>query len=322
MNKYAYLSIVVATTLLLCFATFALLSDKSASTLFIGMVANFPLCLLLCIINYTIIRRLAQLPLLSRHTSLRVAADWLCTTAIGCALSLALRVAIGADDDWRTPTMTFILWNSMAVMGIELYVYHCSILETRTLLERAEREKAIYQLETLKKQISPHFLFNSLNALASLTYQDAEKANLFTKKLSAVYRYLLVTADRQLVTLSEELRFLSSYLYLEEIRFGCTLQTHIHIADRLAQKKIVPASLQLLVENSLKHNIATEANPLHVSIEADGNAIIVKNNYQPRGDVASSKKGLDILRQQYAVLGLTINVIATKENFTVSIPLI
>lgn len=206
--------------------------------------------------------------------------------------------------------------------GIELYIYHRSELEARERLALAEKEKAAYQLETLKKQISPHFLFNSLNALASLTYQDAERANMFTRKLSAVYRYILLTADMQLVPLCDELRFLSSYLYLEDIRFGSAMQTHIDIPQAFLSKKIVPATLQLLVENALKHNIATEDKPLVVSITTTESAITVVNNYQPRPEVASSKKGLQNLRRQYTVFGKEIIVSKTAKNFVVRVPLL
>lgn len=320
MNKYAYFSIVVATTLALCFATFALLSGKAASA--IGFAVNFPLCLLLCVVYYRIINAFTRIPFLCRHTSLRVVCDWLCATAIGLALSVAIRCAAGIEDDWDTSVMTFLLWNSMAVMGIELYVYHRSALENEARLALIEKEKTAYQLEALKQQISPHFLFNSLNTLASLTYQDAEKANQFTKKLSAVYRYVLMTTDKPLVPLGGELRFLSSYLYLEYIRFGDAVQTHIDIPKTLLSKNIIPASLQLLVENALKHNIATEVRPLTVTISATGDAITVKNNRQPRSEVASSKKGLQNLRRQYAVFDKTISVNERADTFSVTLPLI
>lgn len=104
----------------------------------------------------------------------------------------------------------------MVVSLIEIFLYHKSQLENEMKLNIAEKEKAVYQFETLKNQINPHFLFNSLNVLSSLAYQDAEKANLFAKKLSSVYRYLLATHERETVTLQEEMQFVDSYLYLEK----------------------------------------------------------------------------------------------------------
>lgn len=117
MNKYAYFSIVVATTLVLCFATFALLSGKPTDAMVIGFAINFPLCLLLCIVYYKIISVFSRVSFMQRHTPLRVACDWLCATAVGSLFSFTLRMAMGADGDWRKPTMTFVLWNSMAVMA-------------------------------------------------------------------------------------------------------------------------------------------------------------------------------------------------------------
>lgn len=322
MNKYAYFAIVVAVSLSLCLATFMLLAGKDMDGFVLNFIVNFPLGLIQCIISYTVINRLSQNCFLKRHTPLRIACDWLCTMAMGTVLSLASYYIIDTDGDWRKSLLTFYLWNSIVVMGIELYIYHRSVLETQERLAHAEKEKMAYLLETLKKQISPHFLFNSLTALASLTYQDAEKANLFTKKLSAVYRYILITADRQLVPLSDELRFLSSYLYLEDIRFGVALQTHLDIPDNLLSKSIVPTTLQLLVENAIKHNIATETRPLTIYITATDSKITVTNNYQPRTDVASNKKGLQNLSSQYAVFGRTISVNKSNESFAVSVPLL
>lgn len=304
-----------------CIATFVQLAGGEFSAAVFIFAINFPLCLVLCAVYYKMVFRLSRMAFFNKHRHLRIFVDWLCATIIGSAVSAIARILMGSDDNWLVSSLTFILWNSIVVLGVELYVYHRSVLEKETQLARLEKEKAAYQFEALKQQINPHFLFNSLNALASLAYQDPEKTNLFAKKLSSVYRYLLLTADKQLVTLREELSFLKSYLYLEDIRFGPALQIDIDIPDSLLSTKIVPASLQLLVENALKHNIATNENPLHISIVAHGTALTISNNLQPRGEVATNKKGLQNLKSQYEACGESIKIEKTNSAFSVTLPL-
>ena len=124
-----------------------------------------------------------------------------------------------------------------------------------------EKDLEHTRLEVLKSQVNPHFLFNSLNVLSALTYQDAGKANLFAKKLSSVYRYLLVTQEEAKVPLQKELDFVNAYIYLEQIRFGETLCIHMTCDNEALRKYIVPASIQMLIENALKHNINTRDFP-------------------------------------------------------------
>lgn len=283
---------------------------------------NLPVCLLLCALYYKLIFRLSRVPFFKSHRHLRILVDGLSTFAIGLAISFVGHYLVDTSSNVLSITMTFLLWNSIVVLGVELYVYHRSVLEKEMLLARLEKEKAAYQFEALKQQINPHFLFNSLNALASLAYQDAEKTNLFAKKLSSVYRYLLLTADKQLVTLREELAFLNSYLYLENIRFGSAMQVAIDIPDSLLSMKIVPASLQLLVENALKHNVATEEKPLAISVSTNGEELVVTNNLQPRGEVATNKKGLQNLCRQYEACGKSVKIEKSANAFVVRLQLV
>lgn len=322
MKKYIYFILLIALSLAACIATFVQLSGGRVSAAAFIFAINFPICLLLCVIYYKVIFRLSRKAFFKRHRNLRILVDWLCVTAIGSAISLIGHHLLDSTSSELTITLTFILWNSIVVLGVELYVYHRSVLEKEMQLARLEKEKAAYQFEALKQQINPHFLFNSLNALASLAYQDAEKTNLFAKKLSTVYRYLLQTADKHTVTLREELSFLRTYLYLEDIRFGSAMQVAIDIPDQLLSMRIVPVSLQLLVENALKHNIATEEKPLRISIYARDTELIVTNNLQPRGEVASNKKGLRNLSRQCEACGIAIAIERSKEAFTVRFNLI
>ena len=193
-------------------------------------------------------------------------------------------------------------------------------MEAEKKLAIIEKEKIQYQYETLKAQINPHFLFNSLNVLSSLAYSDAEKTNLFAKKLSGVYRYLLFTNNRPVVTLKEELAFLESYVFLEKIRFEDTLFIEIDEYDLYGTRLIIPVSLQLLVENAIKHNIATLKNPLIVRIGFTGEGIMVSNNLQLRSSVDRGGVGLGNLEKQYALYDKAIDIVKNATEFVVRVP--
>ena len=187
---------------------------------------------------------------------------------------------------------------------------------------RQQNERRKSEMDALQSQINPHFLFNSLNVLASLAYQDTEKTNRFAKKLSTVYRYLLTTHGRATVTVQEELSFVESYLYLEHIRFGDAL--HVEIEDDLRNHHclVIPASIQMLVENALKHNISTKKSPLIVHISIGNERITVRNNLQLRNYVASNGAGLKNLQRQYALYGTLVEILKDEKEFVVKLPFV
>ena len=184
----------------------------------------------------------------------------------------------------------------------------------------AEKEKALYQLYALKTQVNPHFLFNSLNVLASLTYESPELANKFVKKLSAVYRYILTTSQNPTVNLSDEMRFASTYLYLEKMRHGDSLLVDIRETPNMGTRQIIPVSVQMLIENALKHNTATPDKPLTILIEEGVNGVTVSNNIQRRNNVNNTGVGLKNLRKQYELHHLQIIISENDNRFTVFLP--
>jgi sensor histidine kinase YesM len=189
--------------------------------------------------------------------------------------------------------------------------------------EKLKRESIAARYESLRNQVNPHFLFNSLNALTNLIHQDPEKASQFVKQLSEVYRYLLDTRDRELVTLDEELKFLDSYIYLQKIRFGDSLECQLRVNDRSAQ--LPPLVLQLLFENAIKHNIISIEQPLTVSIEQSGDRLTVANNLQLKSaaDDSSGGTGLENIRRRYEFFTSAPVTVEQKEaKFTVSVPMV
>jgi sensor histidine kinase YesM len=189
--------------------------------------------------------------------------------------------------------------------------------------EKLKRESIAARYESLRNQVNPHFLFNSLNALTNLIHQDPEKASQFVKQLSEVYRYLLDIRDRELVTLDEELTFLDSYIYLQKIRFGDSLRCILKVSDRTPQ--LPPLVLQLLFENAIKHNVISKEQPLTVSIEQSGDRLEVTNDLQVKtgAERLPAGTGLENIRRRYEFFTSDPVIVEEKGGrFIVRVPLV
>ena len=190
--------------------------------------------------------------------------------------------------------------------------------------EKVKSEALALQYKVLQDQINPHFLFNSLNILGSLMDVDVQKAKQFNHELSLFYRTVLQFKDQDIVSLKEEIDFVKKYIYLQQIRFGEALHVDI-IANEGVEGKVIPLSLQALVENAIKHNEISKASPLQILIAiSDDYELIVENNFQPKNlGEESSKTGLKNLSGRYEFLtGKKMNVINNGQYFRVCLPLI
>jgi len=178
--------------------------------------------------------------------------------------------------------------------------------------------------ESLKSQLDPHFLFNSLNVLVSLIDEDTDKAQKFTISLSKVYRYVLEQKDKDLVSLEEELTFAKIYMLLLKMRFEDAINCIIPEKVNNPEAKIVPLSLQILLENCVKHNIVSEQQPLHISIVESENNLTVANNFQEKKTLKkSSGIGLNNITERYQILSTrTISINQSKNEFKVVLPLL
>jgi two-component sensor histidine kinase len=186
--------------------------------------------------------------------------------------------------------------------------------------ERLKKEQIAAQYETLKNQVNPHFLFNSLNVLTALVHRDADQAEQFVRQLSKVYRYVLDSRNSETVTLEQELQQLEAYIFLLKIRFNESFHAEIKVDSR--QKQIAPLTLQMLVENAIKHNESSKSNPLYVKIWEENDHVVVRNNLQHKSMVSdSSGVGLSNIRARYAFLtDKPIAIKETAEYFEVRIP--
>jgi hypothetical protein len=191
-------------------------------------------------------------------------------------------------------------------------------------VEKYKTESANAQLQNLKSQLNPHFLFNNLSVLTSLIYKSQDKAVDFINELSKVYRYVLDNKNAELVTLQHELKFLNHYIYLLKIRFEDSVSFNINIDENNLLKYLPPICLQMLVENTIQHNEASQAKPLQVNIYTNNDTLIIENNIQARSDFAeSSKTGLENLQARYSFFTERKVVISKNDNiFKVALPLI
>lgn len=188
-------------------------------------------------------------------------------------------------------------------------------------VEKLRTEQVSTQYESLKNQVNPHFLFNSLNALTSLVYDDQEKAVEFIRKLSQVYRYVLDKKDEELVPFEDELDFARNYIFLQKIRFGDNLKIQVIGAAR--SKYVPPLAIQLLVENAIKHNVVSELHPLTIDIEVNNDFCIIRNSIKEKLDKDSTGVGLDNLKARYQYLSKKPVEVANEDGvFTVKVPLL
>lgn len=190
-------------------------------------------------------------------------------------------------------------------------------------LDSMKEEKLRMDYTVLQDQINPHFLFNNLSVLKSLIIYDQEAATNFTQNFTDVYRYVLKSKDKVLVELKDELNFIDSYIALHKERLGDGIDVQYIIEKESSEKSIAPLTLQLLVENAIKHNIASKDNPLHIEISSDNEYLMVKNNLKLKESSYSTKTGLSNLVKRYELLeSLDILVEQTDDYFLVKVPLL
>lgn len=190
--------------------------------------------------------------------------------------------------------------------------------------EALARENVQSQLDALKNQLDPHFLFNSLNTLASLIDDENSPAQNYLDKLSDVYRYVLVSREKNTVTLEEEMQFLDAYIYLNKIRFRENLQVETELLTDTNQLHVAPLSIQMLIENAIKHNVVSKEKPLKIRIVQEDGFLTVENNLQEKMTFEKSTKvGLQNIINRYRLLTeQQVEVLRNEWSFKVKLPLL
>ncbi|MBO0936245.1 sensor histidine kinase [Fibrella sp. HMF5335] len=233
---------------------------------------------------------------------------------------------------WYWPTAV----DYTSSLGIQFF-YHCVYMVIyeggyvlrqwqQTYVEKEALVKANLQsqLDSLKNQINPHFLFNNLNSLSSLISENPRQAEAFVDEISSVYRYLLRSNEFDLTTLRNELAFIDSYFHLLKTRYTAGIELHIFAPEHEQGLLLPPLTLQVLVENAVKHNIILAEQPLHIEILARDGSLIVRNNLQRKStSVVSNRVGLANIATKYQLLGTGgIDIREEASSFVVTLPLL
>lgn len=222
---------------------------------------------------------------------------------------------------------SYIIWIEIGIFYfIALWFYARSFfVQWRQEVENREklkRQALQLQYESLKTQVNPHFLFNSLNALTTLIEMDVPAARQFTHELSCFYRDILQLKNKEIIPLQEEIQIVKRYIYLQKIRFGDNFTYHLPDIDN-SNLMVIPLSLQMLAENVFKHNIVSSNKKVHLDIQLNGDELIITNSYYPRTDSSDSGMGLQNLNERIKYLTnkeLTIKL--TDTLYSIHLPLI
>ena len=217
-----------------------------------------------------------------------------------------------------------IIITFFVTLAFHAFYFYKAYQENKVKEQKIIAGTASAQFESLKNQIDPHFLFNSLNVLSSLIEENPESAQKFTTSLSKVYRYVLEQKDKELVSVAEELKFAKTYMNLLKMRFENSITFEIPEGFDNEEAKVVPLSLQLLLENCIKHNIVSEPKPLHVKITIENNQLVVTNNLQKK-EVLSDRKGVGLqnIVNRYAILTKrTVLVEENEQEFKIFLPIL
>lgn len=221
---------------------------------------------------------------------------------------------------WFLYALGSVVINSIFFLRYFIEQWRLSIVKT----ERLEKEKTQVQFDNLKNQLNPHFLFNALTSLNSLIFENQGLASQFLQHLSKVYRYVLQNKDKNFVSLHTELDFIQNYVFLLRTRFEKALTIEFDIDATTRDKAIVPVTLQILIENALKHNVVDKDRPLNIQVRSVDDYLEVSNNLQVRKLVeTSNKQGLENLKSLYRFLTTSpVLIEQTESRFAVKVPLV
>lgn len=245
---------------------------------------------------------------------------------IGVSLISLFAENVSYDFQERVRSLVGVLFLTVMIMAIYEAVYYFILLK-KSIREEEQAKQAIIQaeLDTLRNQAQPHFLFNTLNTLRDIIdHNTKEDAKQFVDKLSEIYRFLLESGNSNLISLESELNFAKAYIHIQSERFGQNLIVNWNIPYTVKDKVIAPMSLQLLLENAIKHNVISRSKPLEIKIKASDDFILVTNNIEKKStQLFSTKMGLKNIKKRYALISdRPIEIINDGKKFSVALPLL
>lgn len=222
-------------------------------------------------------------------------------------------------------TIPIIIISTMMMAIYEAIYFFMQLKQSIREEEQAKQAIVQAQLDALRNQAQPHFFFNSLNTLRDIIDQNPkEEAKEFVNKLADVYRHILESGNTNLVSLEDELKFSRAYIHIQSERFGENLKVSWHIPDETLNDFIIPMSLQLLLENAIKHNVVSKSKPLKIEVKVEGERLIVQNNLQLKStQLPSTKLGLKSIEKRYKLISdQPVEITQSTDRFIVSLPLL
>lgn len=307
-------------------------SDGMMYNMFLVFMSNLPVIIIILCINIIYVRYLRL-----RHSVATLSFRLLSLTSFvfftvlsgTFMLGYGIPFSFGRIAGWQGMlSLAFVVFISEVVIYVLTYMFDYMWASRQALsAEKMKRHKAQFEYLKLKQQVDPHFLFNSLNVLDCLVMENkAEEASTFIHKLAGMYRYMLKNEASVTICLREEMAFVNMYADLMKVRFQSGFVLHVDIPESVMGKLVIPCSLQMLLENALKHNAARPSDPLVISIVASDDEIRVSNTLHPRqsgADTVSTHVGLNYIRQQYMDL-MDRNITISEEDgeYSVILPLI
>jgi two-component system, LytTR family, sensor kinase len=298
------------------------------------IILNSTLLSLMVWLSYGISRLMDNLPPLHRKHFLRYIAEFGSVLVVIYYLLKGMYYVLvvktnNLTGDWQDWQYRYFIGLNLEIAAF-IYLFQLGLGFYRVSQQKAaeaqriEKEFAHVRLQALHNQLNPHFLFNSLSVLSSLVHMNAELSEKFIVQLSVAYRYILEQKDIEWVKLSSELEFLEAYFFLLQIRFDQKIQLHHHIELDTEAYKLPPLTLQLLVENAVKHNKMSSAQPLVINLYNEGEALVIENTINIRTQAEKSTGiGLGNIRKRYSFLTRKeVQITQTGSHFKVSIPLL
>jgi len=289
----------------------------------IGTSFSFLFALILVYLDLQIINTLDKIFFLPEKLILRIPFEFILTVLAGVIIGSSVTILVGTLMPYEDGLLKNIINNSLItsviniiiITVIEAIVWFKRNQQSLVKAEKLERENSQIRYETLKSQLNPHFLFNSLNVLSSLIKKDSDKAQNFVDEFSSVYRYTLDVIEKPVVELKEEIDFAKSFLFLQKIRFDNAVDMKINVDASKLNYLVPPLAVQTLLENAFKHNKATTDSPLIIKIHNEDDSLVVINNLQPKITGSESRGvGLSNLKKRYELLGENLPQFSVTEK--------
>ena len=328
---------VVGGIVLLSFVTDFLFSSWSFGRLpFVEAVYNWSVSLMFSTVNWLVMRAILiglrkRYPLLKDNIK-RIPLFFLTIVVTVLAVDFLGNTSLGFifGQRYNHPLrskliLPIIIISTMTMAIYEAIYYYVRLKQSIRDEEQTKRAIVQAQLDALRNQAQPHFFFNTLNTLRDIIDQNTkEEAKEFVNRLSEVYRFILESGNSNLIPLSDELRFSKAYLHIQKERFGENLKVHWNIPETLENELIIPMSLQLLLENAVKHNVISRAKPLEIQVYAEDQQLVVRNKVQAKStQLPTTKLGLKNIERRYSLISeKQLHISKAAGYFTVKIPLL